>query len=573
MKYRTEIIFDSGQVSDIALHLDRGKTWRLWGRSGHEQERNLAKQVPADALPVLLGTGLGVCLKTLLERGPVLVVDREKDILKATGLLTRYEKHENFYLLNSDIEQVLDQVSRLRKQFGFTQVHPIHIPLYLRLVPEYYQVLAKALCAMVQLQENLSYPHFDSEKPRVLILYKKYFLYREIHRALDALGCTYKTLPVPEGEFLHSEFIRDILSTVAHFKPDFALTVNHFGLDREGHVASIFEELALPLASWFVDSPQLIIYEYARQNLGGTCIFSYDASSLSWLKQVGFEHVHFLPLGTDPKCFYPKKNTTRYRNAKLGFAGDSNTTEVLNLKKQMQAVPKLQAGLSVIAAQFVDSKELVPLTFLKQHFPDIYKEVSDLADIEMKRFCERAVTFEAARQYRMQCLRGILPFKPLIAGDKPWADILEGSEWQHIGILDYYNALPAFYSSMEINFNCTSVQMKGAVNQRVFDVPACGAFLITDWREQIENLFEPGREVICYHHPEEVTELIGKWLADAHGRKGVARAARKRVLAQHTYAHRLQELIHIMRNSFSKAVSNVACPYLRNSVISHKPNK
>ena len=46
--------------------------------------------------------------------------------------------------------------------------------------------------------------------------------------------------------------------------------------------------------------------------------------------------------------------------------------------------------------------------------------------------------------------------------------------------LNYYKDLPLLYNACKINFNATSLQMKEAVNQRVFDVPACGAFLLTD---------------------------------------------------------------------------------------------
>lgn len=63
------------------------------------------------------------------------------------------------------------------------------------------------------------------------------------------------------------------------------------------------------------------------------------------------------------------------------------------------------------------------------------------------------------------------------------------------------------------------MQMKGAVNQRVFDVPAAGAFVLTDWREQMDELFEPGKEIVCYREPGEVPELIRWWLAHPDARR------------------------------------------------------
>ena len=93
--------------------------------------------------------------------------------------------------------------------------------------------------------------------------------------------------------------------------------------------------------------------------------------------------------------------------------------------------------------------------------------------------------------------------------------------------------------------------MKGAVNQRVFDVPACGGFVLTDGQVQLAGLFEPGREVMQYADPEEIPGLVERLLADAPLRAKVTAAARRRILAEHTYEHRLRELCRVMRGSFA----------------------
>jgi len=119
------------------------------------------------------------------------------------------------------------------------------------------------------------------------------------------------------------------------------------------------------------------------------------------------------------------------------------------------------------------------------------------------------------------------------------------------GPLDYSLDLPGFYPRSRVNFNATSLQMKGAVNQRVFDVPACGAFLLTDHRGQMDALFEPGREVVCYREPEEIPELVQHWLDRPAEREALVAAARKRVLAEHDYTHRLKAMLKAMRRRYA----------------------
>ena len=155
------------------------------------------------------------------------------------------------------------------------------------------------------------------------------------------------------------------------------------------------------------------------------------------------------------------------------------------------------------------------------------------------------------RLYRNGCVRRLLPFCPLIVGDRGWRIEFrrEPCQPRYLDALSYYAELPAFYEHSAINFNCTSKQMKGAVNQRVFDVPAAGAFVLTDWRPQMEQLFEPD-EMACYHDPEEIPDLARHYLAHPAERRKLAAAARNRVLACHTWEHRLQALLEHMRRIY-----------------------
>jgi spore maturation protein CgeB len=170
---------------------------------------------------------------------------------------------------------------------------------------------------------------------------------------------------------------------------------------------------------------------------------------------------------------------------------------------------------------------------------------------------ETLITWQSTLDYRLDCVRRLLPFAPLLVGDKGWHDLLAGETgWRHHPEVSYYDDLPGLYPRSKVNFNCISLQMKGAVNQRVFDVPACGGFLITDQRRQMEQLFEPGTEVIAYADPEEIPELVQRWLADPQARQRVAESARKRILAEHTYDHRLETLFQTMRLTFEPGANS-----------------
>ncbi len=71
---------------------------------------------------------------------------------------------------------------------------------------------------------------------------------------------------------------------------------------------------------------------------------------------------------------------------------------------------------------------------------------------------------------------------------------------------------------------------------RVFEAAGAGACLITDAWEGIETFLEPGREVLVAQSGEEVAATLEN-LSKERARE-IGEAARRRVLAEHTYEQR-----------------------------------
>ena len=61
------------------------------------------------------------------------------------------------------------------------------------------------------------------------------------------------------------------------------------------------------------------------------------------------------------------------------------------------------------------------------------------------------------------------------------------------------------------------------------------------------DLFEPGLEVIPYESADECAEKVQYYLENENERKSIALAGQKRTLNEHTYHHRMEELIRIVQ--------------------------
>ncbi len=553
--YTAEAVSDSEHIKDIRIHIN-GKTWHLWGRNGVNSEMNLATKTPQEALPVLIGSGLGHCLKTLVEQArPIAVVDSEVDILTITKLKQQFRNNPDILWIETRRpEEALTQLTQWQQEHGGLPFHPIASPLYLRLNRPYYGALSDALKANTQADfwSQARYPKFQSTTPRVLFFDSNYFLCGEIRAALNSLGVELRTLQLDGSDKGSQNFIEDLLRIVIDFKPDFILTVNHFGLDREGKLAGLLNDLQLPLASWFVDNPHLILHRYAHPGTDNTAIFTYDSGNLEQMRSKGFCNVHYLPLATDPARFKPNgQDTPAHWGSDVSFVGNSMISPVAKSFKNANLPISIANEYAKLAARFGQSGETEVESFLRIHDPEWYAVLQNLPTDENKLALESLITWEATRQYRLNCVSGTLDFSPLIVGDEGWKEQLPSkSAWRYLSGLDYYEELPHFYPASKINFNCTSKQMPGAVNQRIFDVPACGGFVLTDYREQMEGLFDLNTEVATYSDPKEIPDLIDKYLKDTQLREKISRAAQDRILSEHTYQVRLTQLLKTMRTTF-----------------------
>jgi len=551
-----EAVLADGLLDDLRVTAG-GKTWHLWGRGGAAREDALVASVPAGSLPVLLGPSLGRCLDILAGQGrPVAVVDREAAVWAVTGLRQRHADTPNIlWIEDADPRSALAKLTRWQAEHGGLPFAPLAAPLARRMAPNLYGALHDALAASAKANfwDQAAYPKFQSAKPRVLFLDRPYFLCAEIKDALTRLETPWSALAVPVESLGRTDFVEGLLRRVLEFRPDFVLTVNHFGLDSEGRLAELLERLGLPLASWFVDNPHLILSRYQGVVRPLTALFTWDADNVQSLRELGFGNVHYLPLATDAARFRPglPAGPEAWR-ADVSFVGDSMSRAVAESLSACPPVPELKRGYEAIAAGFGESAERGVDEHLSRAHPALAARLRALPDVAARLACESLVTWEATRQYRWACVRALAPFRPLVAGDaEGWRKAFgPGATARFLPRLDYYADLPRFYPMSRVSLNCTSRQMKGAVNQRVFDVPACGGFVLTDRREQLAQLFEPGREVIVYDTPQDIAELVERYLRDDQARERISLAARARILAGHTYEHRLDGLLSVMRATF-----------------------
>jgi spore maturation protein CgeB len=90
---------------------------------------------------------------------------------------------------------------------------------------------------------------------------------------------------------------------------------------------------------------------------------------------------------------------------------------------------------------------------------------------------------------------------------------------------------------------------------RLFETAGAGACLLTDWRENIQELFELDKEIVTFRSFDECVEKIHWLLAHPAQCEAIGRAAQARALRDHTYMRRADRLAALIRAAMKRKAS------------------
>jgi spore maturation protein CgeB len=102
---------------------------------------------------------------------------------------------------------------------------------------------------------------------------------------------------------------------------------------------------------------------------------------------------------------------------------------------------------------------------------------------------------------------------------------------------------PRYYASAQLTLNLTRPEMKElghSPSVRLFEAAACGVAIVSDRWAGLEEVLEPGEEILLADSADEVEAHLEA--LDEPARAALVGAARERVLRDHTAARRAEEL-------------------------------
>jgi len=94
--------------------------------------------------------------------------------------------------------------------------------------------------------------------------------------------------------------------------------------------------------------------------------------------------------------------------------------------------------------------------------------------------------------------------------------------------------------------------VRRSMSARMYTAVGCGAFYLCRHVDGIEEVLEPGKEIVTFHSDEEMLDLIQYYLSHDDPRMKIAKAGQERVFRDHTYEVRTRQMLGIIKDVLKK---------------------
>jgi hypothetical protein len=365
----------------------------------------------------------------------------------------------------------------------------------------------------------------------------------DLSRALEAEG--FRVFPLELARWSREE-IEHALATLA---PELVVSVNY-----PGGLAEVCREHGRKLIVWEID-PNTDRVPRCDGDAGDAHVFTWRAANVAAFGAAGFPRVEHLPLAADVDERRPlalgSEERARYA-APVAFVGASMVAQATVYRRRFVQLYCDWHPDGVGAAQH--GNDLVQGVLDAQRQDYATYRIPELADEPFGAFlaaARRSRTQEdplawlaevAAAEKRLSWVAGLGAEGVHVWGDKHWG-VVEQHGARYRGPAGHARELTCIYNAADIQVDIGRLYQQDIVTMRVFDVLACGGFLLAEESDALARLFTSGVELVTYRGDAELRALVKHYGARPDERRAIAARGRAAVLERHTVAQRVRHML------------------------------
>lgn len=347
-----------------------------------------------------------------------------------------------------------------------------------------------------------------------------------------------------------NEILSEVKTSIEKNNIDIVFSINYYPVLSE--ICRVFKLLYF---SWIVDAPVLELYSKTIKNRCNR-VFIFDSELYKEIVPYNPYNVFYLPLAADCE-FYQEaiENASKSEIEKfthdIVFVG-SLYTEKCPYDKVKQLPENVEGYLTgIMKAQ----EKIYGYYFVEELLNDeVVKEFKEHYDgfynvLEGDFLTDKRTLAQYYMGNKITAMERTDMFKALSKNFN--IDIYTGSDTSDIpeiinhGFLKTHTEMPIVFNKSLINLNPTSKPIRSGIPLRIFDLLACGGFVLTNYQSDLLEYFVPGEELEMYSSLEELKEKMEYYLSHREECREIADAGYKKAVKYHTYPIRLQEMFDL----------------------------
>jgi len=342
----------------------------------------------------------------------------------------------------------------------------------------------------------------------------------------------------------------ELAVTAARFGASLVVAVNY----TQG-LAQACRDLGLELLIWEID-PAIDPPQPCDPPADHTHVFTYRRAQIPVYEAAGFPKTDYLPLATNPNRRFPMElegEDAEYYRAPIAFVGASMRHQADQFRDQLIADYCLWRGGSPIDARSECELYLEALTnahrddLTRSHVPMLLEEAMPEFVAAMRANPGKTdpvvlVSEIVATDKRQIYVANIGTLGVHVWGDEGW-DGIEEYGGVYRGSAGHRFELNKVYAGAGVNVDIGRIYQNDIVTMRVFDVLACGGFLLTERNDALLELFTEGVELDCYTSMEELTEKAEHYTSNPDEAAAIAERGLAAVLENHRIQQRVATML------------------------------
>lgn len=319
-------------------------------------------------------------------------------------------------------------------------------------------------------------------------------------------------------------------------------------------VSDVCAQCHIPYLSWTYDSPLTALFTssvFHKTNY----TFVFDKMQCKRLTDAGVPHIFHMPLAVNLErtgCLDITEEDERLYSHDISFVGglyENNTYNAL-----IQAFPEpLQLKLKLYLMQNMCHWETArPWAELPVECVDFLSSQTDISSWNQTALLSDASYLgllffprKLAQLERITILNTLASDFQVDLYTKSPTDFLQNVN-VHTGV-DYYTVMNKIFYLSKINLNITLPSIESGAPQRILDIMGCGGFVLTNYQEELEDLFVIGKEIEVFRNIDELKEKCSYYLTHERERLTIAMNGYKKVRDCFSYPHQLQKMISIVQ--------------------------